>query len=70
MGFGEDAILKIAEYCFLSSVRKFEGMNSFVQKFYKLGLLSVQGLNEYFNDIMNDFMSAIEEIEDVVKSNR
>ncbi len=63
MGFGEDAILKIAEYCFLSSVRKFEGMNSFVQKFYKLGLLSVQGLNEYFNDILAED----EEIKEILK---
>lgn len=63
MGFGEDAILKIAEYCFLSSVRKFEGMNSFIQKFYKLGLLSVQGLNEYFNDILAED----EEIKEILK---
>ena len=32
--------------------------------------LRIASNNEYFNDIMNDFMSAIEEIEDVVKSNR
>ncbi len=63
MGFGEDAILKIAEYCFLNSVRKFEGMNNFVQKFYKLGLLNVQGLNEYFSDVLAED----EEIKEILK---
>ena len=52
MGFTEEAILRIAKYCFGCSVRKFEGMNNVVQKFYKLGLLSVSSLEKYFGEIL------------------
>lgn len=54
MGFMEDSILKIAKYCFSSSIRKFEGMNNIIQKFYKLGLLTVSSLEKYFGEILEE----------------
>ena len=47
MGFSDEAILKIAQYCFNCSIRKFEGMNDWVKKFYKLGLLTEESLMEW-----------------------
>lgn len=51
-GFSEKAIEKIASYCFSCSIRKFEGMDEILQKFFKLGLLSVQSLEKYFSEVL------------------
>ncbi|MBO5022382.1 MAG: DnaD domain protein [Clostridia bacterium] len=52
MGFSEELLLQIAEYCFKTSVRTLEGMNGVVGKFYKLGLVSVQAFGQYMEDIL------------------
>ena len=54
MGFSEKAILKIAQYCFNCSIRKFEGMNDWVKKFYKLGLLTEESLEKYFSQVIEE----------------
>lgn len=54
MGFSEGAILKIAQYCFSCSIRKFEGMNDYVKKFYKLGLLTEENLDDYFSKVIEE----------------
>lgn len=53
-GFSSKAIERIAGYCFSCSIRKFEGMDNVMQKFFKLGLLSVSSLEKYFNEILDN----------------
>lgn len=52
MGFGEEAILKIASYCFSSSIRQFQGMDNAMQKFYKLGLITISSIEKYLGEIL------------------
>lgn len=54
MGFSEEAILNIAQYCFTCSIRTFEGMNNVIKKFYKLGLLTESSLQKYFQQILKE----------------
>ena len=42
----------VANYCFKSNIRTLEGMNSILNKFYKLGILSENGLQQYFNEVL------------------
>ena len=53
-GFTEEAIEKIAQYCFKNSIRKFEDMGIVLLKFYKLGLLSLESLQKYFEEILSE----------------
>ena len=53
MGFDNNLLLDIANYCFKSSIRTLEGMDKSVTKFYKLGLLSVDAFNEYMGNIIS-----------------
>lgn len=53
MGFSNELLLQIAEYCFKTSIRTLEGMNQTVNKFYKLGLLSVEAFGEYMEEILS-----------------
>lgn len=47
LGFDENVLLEIANYCFRQSIRTLDGMDKTVAKFYKLGVLSVDALNDY-----------------------
>jgi DnaD/phage-associated family protein len=46
-GFSDEALLKIAHYCFVSGVRNLEGMNTVVGKFYSQGYLTAEGVDEF-----------------------
>ncbi len=46
-GFSDEALIKIAHHCYLTSVRTLEGMNAVVNKFYAQGLLTEQSIDEY-----------------------
>ena len=52
-GYEEKTLLQIADYCFKKSIRTLEGMNNVVQKFYKLGLVSLEAISQYNNDLAN-----------------
>lgn len=52
MGFDEEALKTIANFCFKKSIRTLEGMNTIVLKFYKLGTISLQSINQYFDDLV------------------
>ena len=52
MGFSDDAVLLVSQYCFKSSIRTFEGMNNIIKKFYKLGLVTETSLQKYFQSIL------------------
>ncbi len=66
MGFSNELLLQIAEYCFKTSIRTLEGMNGTVSKFYKLGLVSVDAFGQYMEEILStdrkiqDILSALE----------
>ncbi len=47
MGFEDVAIVKLAHYCFVNNVRTLEGMNGIVKKFYTMGLLSENSIDQY-----------------------
>lgn len=54
MGFEKNLLLEIANYCFKNSIRTLEGMDIAVNKFYKLGILSLDAFNQYMGDIIAD----------------
>lgn len=52
-GFNRDSLLLIANFCFKNSIRTLEGMDENVQKFNKLGLTSINSINEYLGEVMS-----------------
>ena len=52
MGYGKDILVEIADYCFKSSIRTLDGFDNVVQKLFKLGILSLEALHEYLNDLV------------------
>ncbi len=54
-GYSEDTLIKIARFCFISNIRSLEGMNTKVNQFYKLGLVSFESIENQINStIKND----------------
>lgn len=52
LGFSEKMLEEISNYCFKTNVRTLEGMNKVLDKFYKLGILTEKGLQEYFDSVL------------------
>lgn len=48
-GFDEDALLTIAHYCFVSGIRNLEGINSAINRFFKLGYLTKESINHFID---------------------
>ncbi len=62
-GYDTPTLEYIANYCFLQAVRTLEGVNTIVQKFYKLGLVSVKAIEQYIAQILandNDIKEVID----------
>lgn len=51
-GYSSETLMFISMYCFKQSIRSLDGMNTVVQKFYKLGLVSMESLEQYINSII------------------
>ena len=51
-GYERDSLTFTANYCFKQSIRTLDGMNVVVQKFYKLGLISLDSIRQYIADIL------------------
>ena len=51
-GYSRDTLEFVSMYCFKQSIRSLDGMNSVVQKFYKLGLVSIESLEQYMISII------------------
>jgi len=51
-GYDEESMTLIAKYCFKQSIRTLEGMNTIIQKFFKLGLVSISAINEYLDGVI------------------
>lgn len=61
-GYDEDTLCNIANYCFKSNIKTLSGMDTIINKFYKLGIITKQALDEYLANILrND-----EEIKEVL----
>lgn len=46
-GFESDAIVLLAKYAFKRGIKSLEAMDNVINKFYKLGYVTVKGINEY-----------------------
>ncbi len=46
-GFEKDALISISKYCFKSNIKTLDKVDSIVERFYKLGLLSTSGIEKY-----------------------
>ena len=51
-GFEEEALKLIAKYCFTHNVKTFEGLNQTVEKFYKLGIVTADGIKQYVKSLI------------------
>lgn len=52
MGYDQATLSWIATYCFKQSIRTLDGMHTIVQKFFKLGLVSLESLEQYISSII------------------
>ena len=50
-GYDDKTIELLANLCFRNSVRTLDGMDNYIQKLFKLGLVSENSIYEYLNDI-------------------
>lgn len=51
-GFNEQSLLQISNFCFKSNIRTLEGMEQTVQKFHKLGLVSVASIDNHLSEVI------------------
>lgn len=51
MGYSDDILVQIADYCFKNSIRTLEAYDRVVQKLYKLGIITLDAFNQYLGDI-------------------
>ncbi|MDR1905488.1 MAG: DnaD domain protein [Clostridiales bacterium] len=54
MGFSDDALMLLANYCFLKGLRRLSDMDNLVVKFYKMGRLTPPGINQYIDGLIKD----------------
>lgn len=51
-GYDNDTLEFISNYCFRQSIRTLDGMNTIIQKFFKLGLVSLAAIDQYISSIL------------------
>lgn len=54
LGFDGETLTQIANYCFRSSIRTLEGMNSKIQQLFKKGLVTADAINNHLNQIIQN----------------
>lgn len=52
MNYSKEILTVMADYSFKNSIRTLEGFDSVVQKLYKLGITTIDALNDYLQDLM------------------
>ena len=52
MGYGDEILVQIADYCFKNSIRTLDAYDRVVQKLYKLGIVTIEAFNEYLTDLV------------------
>lgn len=50
-GYTKETLEVLANYCFIKSVRSLDGLNTIINKFYKLGLIELESINDYINEL-------------------
>lgn len=53
LGFSEKMLTNVANLCLKQNIRTLEGMNTKLNQFYKLGILTNEHLSEYVNEIVS-----------------
>lgn len=53
MGYSREVLKQIADFCFKNNIKTLDAMDSTVERFYSLGLLTSESIKEYFNDILS-----------------
>lgn len=61
LGFDQNALAKLSMYCFTSGIKTLQGLNSTVNKMFKLGIVTSEAIDIYINEL-NCFDDKIEEI--------
>ena len=54
MGYDEEGLSIVADFCFQKAYKTLAGMHNIVTKLYKLGVVSVSSIHEYMNDIASN----------------
>lgn len=52
-GYDEETLKTLATFCFKRSTKTLEGLNTFILKFYKLGLISLESINQHMQELSN-----------------
>ncbi len=63
LGHNSTSLLALADYCFKNSIRTLEGLDSTVLKLYKLGIVSMEAIEEY----MQELISQDKEIKEILE---
>lgn len=50
-GYSDETLLSLADFCFKTENRTLEDMNLIIEKLYKLGLVSLQSIQQYINEL-------------------
>lgn len=53
-GYEFETLVLISQYCFKQSLRTLEGMNTVIQKFFKLGLVSMASITQFITGILEN----------------
>lgn len=69
MGYSAEMLVLIADFCFKHGIKNLDGMNQTVLQFYKLGLVSKNAIEQYFNDVLHS-ENEIRDILDKLKLSR
>lgn len=51
LGFDESSLLTLSNYCFKCGIKSLEGLNTKVQQFFKLGLITTTAINTYLEEL-------------------
>lgn len=49
-GYNEETLIQIANFCFKNNIRTLDGLDNTINKFYKLGYTTLNGIVQYLND--------------------
>jgi len=53
-GFSRETLNLIATYCLSNNLRTLDTVNETINRFFKLGLISTEAINQYIDDILNE----------------
>ncbi len=51
-GYDKETLHTVARYCFRNGIRTLQGVDSTLDKFYKLGLVTIQSIDTYLNRLL------------------